>query len=137
MHLPSDLINLDKKSKPAVIVCPLIIRKQIGHLFFSLEATQGSEEKQVSFYALKEKNIIVYLFVYFPKKKNLSKNLSIIYKMGWGGVGDPLKFHCPHRLLGRMTNCKALKQARCEKGFLIFFPKLLNASYYCISPAGD
>lgn len=43
--------------------------------------------------------------------------------MGWGGVGDPLKFHCPHRLLGRMTNCKALKQARCEKGFLIFFPK--------------
>lgn len=57
--------------------------------------------------------------------------------MGWGGVGDPLKFHCPHRLLGRMTNCKALKQARCEKGFLIFFPKLLNASYYCISPAGD
>lgn len=56
MHLPSDLTDLDQNSKPAVIVCPLIIRKQIGHLFFSLEATQDSEEKQISFYALKGEN---------------------------------------------------------------------------------
>lgn len=71
MHLPSDLINLDKKSKPAVIVCPLIIRKQIGHLFFSLEATQGSEEKQVSFYALKEKKYNSIFVCIFSKKKKI------------------------------------------------------------------
>lgn len=45
------------------------------------------------------------------------------------------EFHRPRGPLGKMTNCKTLKQARCGRVWCVF--RLLNANDYCTPPVGD